>query len=100
MNFRSEEILSQELVGWHAGAPVYAIETKGGYNVIAALRNGKLDPLARAPHRAMARAIAKRQQPDVRWTQLEKSADTLDPTSPLFRAYEAQSIALRRACGF
>ncbi len=71
------------------GDKVFHIVTKGGFNLIVSSKKGKrFEVLGTAPHKAIAKHIAKRHA-DITWTELEKSV--VDPATfqHLLPKYEA-----------
>lgn len=100
MDLRPEDIARKQVVGWLGGCPVYALETTGGYNMILVLRNGRLEPLAFGPHDGLVKGIAKKREPSLQFTQLEKSDDAVDHNSRIFQRYERLTGELRAQRGF
>lgn len=56
-------------VGMMKGQPVMETATKGGLNIIT---DSAGKPLSVAPHRAIARVIAKKRNPEIQFTDLAK----------------------------
>lgn len=71
-------IASKKLVGKSGSADVHEVVTKGGLHLIVKRADGKSKILGTGPHRAIARHIASKNDPNLNITQLSKS-DELDP---------------------
>lgn len=61
-------------IGTLDGKPVYEMETIGGYHIVALYKGSKVMPVSVGPHRAVSRFLAEKQEPSIKWTDLEKSA--------------------------
>lgn len=85
-------------MGILGGAPVWEIHTIGGYVLVSSTRDNKPETLGVGSHRALARHIAKKRAPDLRWTDLAK-ADHVDYAhyASLLPAYEALTDRVRQA---
>lgn len=83
-------------IGTLRGKDVKHIRLRGGLHILA--KDGD-EPLAIGPHVAVAMALAMRAEPDLIWTELNKS-EYVDPETMAFLLpkYEALSQALRERC--
>lgn len=99
-DLQESDIARRELIGWCRGAPVYAVETTGGFNLILVLRNGRLEPLSQGPHPGIAIGLAKKREPAIQLVQLAKADQGLDLDGPTARYYQALSDQLRARMGF
>lgn len=97
MNIRPEEISKgyPKRIGRIGHAPVFEIGTKGGLFVVMSSKGGVWEPIGLGPHRAIARHIAKKKEPDMVLTELSK-ADHVDPQAyqRLLPEYEAATDQL------
>lgn len=100
MNISPGQVASKKKVGWLNQTPVWAIETIGGLNLMVVVRGGKAEPLAVAPHRAVAKHLARKRCPQIQWAELTKAEDAVDPGSPLVARYAAATDHVRRGLGF
>jgi hypothetical protein len=74
-----DEVISRNIVGKLGDKVLWAISTIGGLNLVEARSsNGARSVIGAGSHRAVARMIAKRTNPDIEWTVLEKSSE-IDP---------------------
>lgn len=80
MDITPAHIKNKKTIGKLHGQPVEQITTTGGLVVVAARKNGKLKTLAVGPHPGVSRHIAEQAEPDLIFTDLQKS-DTLDPAT-------------------
>lgn len=72
-----EQVSSHERIGHVGDDPVYHIACRGGWHVVAALAAGSSKPriLGAGSLMAVARHIARKQEPKLVLTQLQKSED-------------------------
>ena len=78
MNINEKHIKTKRKIGSIHGKPVVEVVTGGGFHMVATQGEGnKLKILGTGPHRAVARWIAQKTEPDLEITELSKS-DTLD----------------------
>lgn len=56
---------------------VFGMTTKGGLSLVVSAKDGAFETLGAGPHAAVARHIAKKRNPDVVFTELNK-ADYID----------------------
>lgn len=75
MNITSAHIESKRQIGTLKGRPVVEIATTGGLHLIVTPNGTGVTTLGAGPHRAVARHIAKKRNPDLQFTMLEKSED-------------------------
>lgn len=98
-DLQPEDVQTREVVGWLQGAPVYSIGTTGGYQIVAVLRHGRLEPLAMGTHDRTTLALARKREPSMRLVGLEK-AESIDLSGEVVRRYEALTAHLRVMRGF
>lgn len=70
MNIEPKHIASKTRIGTLHGQPVVEILLKGGLHLVAALKDGKSRTIGAGPHRAVARWMAEKNEPDC---QIEES---------------------------
>lgn len=75
MNITSAHIESKHQIGTLKGRPVVEIATTGGLHLIVTPNGTGVLTLGAGPHRAVARHIAKKRNPDLMITELAKSED-------------------------
>jgi hypothetical protein len=87
-------------VGKHDGRDVFALATKGGFNMIVAAKGQGFETLGSGPHPCVARHIANQKFKNITWTNLNK-ADFVEFESyaHLLPKYEAITMAIRRRNG-
>jgi hypothetical protein len=97
MNVRPQEIARKERIGTFKGRPVIELELKGGYNLVVSPKGNEVEYLGAGPHRAVARHIAKKRNPDLQITALSK-ADWIDPAhfEHLIPVYTEMTDALNK----
>lgn len=78
MEITNEHIATRRKVGTLNKRPVIEIVTTGGLHLWVCAKSDGVQTLAAAPHRAVARHIAKKRHPDMIITELSKS-DWIDP---------------------
>ena len=72
----SDEIVYKNIIGKLGNKTVYGIGTCGGLHLIEARSaDGKREVIGAGSHRAVARHIAKKNNPDIEYTMLEKSQE-------------------------
>lgn len=94
LDLRPEEIQTKEQVGWYRGAPVFLVETSGGYSMVFTVRNGQAEMLSVGPHQGIAKGIARKNTPGIQFTDLTKS-DSTDENGRIFKKYEELTASLR-----
>jgi hypothetical protein len=83
-------------IGTLKGRPVVELSTKGGLTMVVHATPGRPVTLGTGPHRAVARHIAKKREPEISFN-LEKSDDApLSAYEHLLPRYEALTADLRR----
>ncbi len=97
MDLDPTQIATRARTGSLDGNPVFHLVTKGGFNVVAAVRKGKVEYLGYGPHRGVARHIAKKRCPQLQWNDLEKSEDDVDPNGPVVARYMHMTELLAKA---
>jgi hypothetical protein len=60
-------------VGILKGKPIYHLRTKGGLHLLVTPGGSGFETLGTGPHRAVARHIAQKHEPDIVWDALAKS---------------------------
>lgn len=96
MSIPPEQIKYSRKVGTLEGKPVFEVGTIGGLHLIIATRKGKTETLGVGPHRAVARHIAKKREPDFILTDLAKGDDCPEESfSTLLPKYEQITKAMR-----
>jgi hypothetical protein len=87
-------------VGKHDGRDVFALATKGGFNMIVAAKGQSFETLGAGPHPCVARNIADQKFKGITWTNLNKS-DYVDfeAYEHLLPKYTAITDAIRRQHG-
>lgn len=73
MDITSEHLASKKQIGKIKDLPVWELATTGGLHLIVAMRGGRIETLGTGPHRAVARHIAMKREPDLVLTELSKS---------------------------
>jgi len=73
MQVRPGEIASRRQIGNLNGAPVFELRTSGGYHVVVCVKKDKVDQLGVGPRRAVARFLAKKGNPELVISALDKS---------------------------
>ena len=74
MDINEKQIKDKKRIGTLKGEPVVLFTTHGGFNVVAARKNGKLTTIGTGPHPGFAKIIAKKNEPDM-VMELSKSED-------------------------
>ena len=72
MNVEMKHIASRKRIGTLHGQPVTEVLLKGGLHLVTAVKEGKPRVIGAGPHRAVARWIAEKNEPDVQITELSK----------------------------
>jgi hypothetical protein len=90
MNISERELLYKKKIGDSDSGPVVEFATKGGWHYVAVGNGNKLEQVAVGPHRGVARFIAKKKDPSIVWSVLEKSEELLIPPV-LIEKYERVS---------
>lgn len=100
MQIRADEVEYKKKVGKLNGQAVIEVGLRGGLHLIFAQKGGKFETLGAGPHRAVARYIAKKKEPNVEYTDLSK-ADHIEPEMFAFilPKYEALTEAFRERQG-
>jgi hypothetical protein len=74
LEIRPEHVAKIKVIGKHKGSKVIHLVTTGGFNVITIAKSqGKSETAGVGPHRAIALYIAKRNFPDIEYTELSKA---------------------------
>lgn len=96
MHITKEHIDYKKVIGKlrKNGAPVHEVRTTGGLYLVIASDGKNLRTLGTGPHRAVARFIAEKNEPDLLITDLSKS-DSIDEATLLLWADVFQKITAR-----
>jgi hypothetical protein len=88
VDIQEKHIQTKKRIGTLRGQPVVEVLTKGGFYLVVTQKNGALLTLGTGPHRAVARYIAQKREPDMTVMELSKS-DHLDEQAILsvFKKY-------------
>ncbi len=90
-----KQIKEREVVGDLDGEPVWQFTTVGGLYV-AALTGKKKKLLAMAPHPGMLQFMAEKAEPNIKWTELNKSESHPEWFDHLVPKYEALTELLNK----
>lgn len=83
-------------VGNLHGKPVYHLRTKGGLHVLVMQKGAGYETLATGPHRAVARHIASKYEPEIIWSELSKADHVgIESFQMILPKYEEITEALR-----
>jgi hypothetical protein len=87
-------------VGKSEGRDIYQLRTKGGWHMIVAPKNGRMETLGAGPLAAVARHIANKKKSDIEWTELSKSEHVSpEAIEELVPKYEKVTHEIRVAAG-
>jgi Cft2 family RNA processing exonuclease len=73
MNITEKHIASKKRIGTLDGKPVIEVVTSGGLYMVVYQKSGTVETLGTGPHRAVARYIAKKREPNLEISELSKS---------------------------
>jgi hypothetical protein len=97
MNIPEAQIVLKKKVGEANGKDVVYIKTVGGLHLMV---NSRGNVLGSGPHRAVARHLATKFEPDIQWTELSKADHVpLAHYEHLLPEYEALTKEFRKAQG-
>ena len=82
MDISPQHLAYKKQIGLYKGKAVWEIATTGGFHLLVGHKDGAQHTFGTGSHRAIARHIAKKREPDLLITEMSK-ADFVDP-----RAYE------------
>ena len=82
MDITMKHVAYRRQVGLFKGKPVFEVATTGGFHLLVGQKDGGQHTFGTGSHRAIARHIARKREPDLVITELSK-ADAIDP-----RAYQ------------
>lgn len=100
MDLEAKHIAYSKVIGSLNGDKIVEMATTGGL-VMVAVRKNKPEVLGAGSHRAIARLIASKKQPDIRFTELAKGDHVPEEyIRDLLPRYEALTEQIRRAQGF
>lgn len=97
MNLEAKQLESKpRKIGDVHGKAVYHLKTKGGFHVLAMQKASGFETIGAGPHPAVARHLASKYEPDIVWTDLEKS-EHVDPSlfALMLPKYEELTESLR-----
>ena len=98
MQIRPQEIDYRKDIGTLDGRPVIELGLKGGLHLVLTTNGPKIDYLGVGPHRAVARFMAKKRQPNIQFQELSKAEDapvsTFQHLVPQYEAMLARLSAL------
>lgn len=87
-------------IGKHDGRDVFALTTKGGFNMIVASKGQGFETLGAGPHPCVARHIAEQKHKNITWTGLSKADHVpYEDYQHLLPKYEAVTAFIRRKQG-
>ena len=72
MNIELKHIASKRRIGTCKGQPVVEILLKGGLHLVTTLQDGKPKTIGAGPHRAVARWMAQKNEPECSIEELSK----------------------------
>jgi hypothetical protein len=72
MNIEPKHIASKRRIGTCKGQPVVEILLKGGLHLVTTLQGGKPKTIGAGPHRAVARWMAEKNEPECAIEELSK----------------------------
>jgi hypothetical protein len=80
MNLEPKHILSKRRIGTYKGAPIVEMVSRGGLYVISGKENGKSTVFGIGPHQAIARFVATKNTPELKFSELSKSEPVPEAT--------------------
>jgi hypothetical protein len=89
-----KHIANKKRIGTLDGKPVIELMTTGGLYMVVMNKNGNVETLGTGPHRAVARFLAKKREPNLVVTELSKS-DWLDEAAIMSVAPKYEELAER-----
>lgn len=97
MNIETKQIDQKpKKVGHLRGKPVFHLRTKGGLHLLVMQKASGYETLGTGPHRAVARHIASKYEPDIVWDLLSKSDHVdMDAYQLILPKYEEMTETLR-----
>lgn len=100
MDLEQKHIAYSKVIGDLNGSKVVEMATTGGL-VMVAVRKARPEVLGAGSHRAIARLIASKKHPDIKFTELAKGDHVSEEhLRDLLPRYEALTDSIRRAQGF
>lgn len=86
MKIETEHVAEKKIVGeTHDKDPVYYIVTHGGLHCFFQKTKNEIKTLAMAPHKAVARWMAEKSEPKIKWSEeIEKSEDLMKSDLDLY----------------
>jgi hypothetical protein len=73
MDISLKHLAYRKQVGLFKGKPVFEIATSGGFHLLVGLKNGEQHTFGTGSHRAIARHIARKREPELEITELSKA---------------------------
>lgn len=100
MELTPEHVAYKKKIGRLKGNIIAEIATTGGLHLVGVAKSGKFEVLGAGPHRAVARHLALKKQPDIEWTELSKG-DWIEPAhfQHLLPEWERVTHDIRKAQG-
>lgn len=90
MDITPQHVSYKKQVGLFKGKPVWEIATTGGFHLLVGLKGGEQHTFGTGSHRAIARHIARKREPELVITELSKSDSVpLECYQHLLPEYEA-----------
>lgn len=80
MKISADQIESKKVAGkTKDGNPIVYVITKGGLHAFFSKnKDGEIDTLSAAPHRAIAKWLAEKRSPDIEWSELDLEKAEVD----------------------
>lgn len=100
MDLRPEHIAYKKKIGKLDGNVIAEIATTGGLHLVGVAKSGKFEVLGAGPHRAVARHLALKKQPNIQFSELAKG-DWIEPEhfEHLLPEWEYVTQEIRKAQG-
>lgn len=73
MDITPQHVAYKKKVGLFKGHPVWEIATTGGFHLLVGMKGGEQHTFGTGSHRAIARHIARKREPELTITELSKS---------------------------
>jgi hypothetical protein len=90
MDLTPEHLSYKKQIGLYKGSPVYECATTGGFHIIVGRKGNELHTFGTGSHRAIARHIARKREPELVITEMSKADEVpLEAFGHLVPGYEA-----------
>jgi hypothetical protein len=90
MDISTKHIQYKKQIGLYKGKPVMECATTGGFHIIVGIKNGAQHTFGTGSHRAIARHIARKREPELEITELSKADHVpVEAYAHLLPQYEA-----------